>query len=248
MDRLKGKVAIVTGGASGIGAASSRAMVNEGALVVVADVAEEQGSALADELGDSATFQRLDVTDEAGWRQVVAFAEATFGQLSVLVNGAGIGLTHPLANHPRDIWERTLAVNLTGPFLGLVTALEALTRGVPSSVVNISSYAGLNGVSPQHAYTASKHGLTGLTRSAARELAPLGVRVNSVHPGGVATPMIAAFSDQVPTTGLNTLQRVARPEEIAAMIVFLASDESSYSTGSQFSADGGLGAGMTLPG
>src|SRR5271157_1971788 len=215
MDRLKGKVAIVTGGASGIGAASSRAMVNEGALVVVAD--------------------------EAGWRQVVAFAEATFGQLNVLVNGAGIGLTHPLANHPRDIWERTLAVNLTGPFLGLVAALEALTRGVPSSVVNISSYAGLNGVSPQHA-------LTGLTRSAARELAPLGVRVNSVHPGGVATPMIGAFSGQVPTTGLNTLQRVARPEEIAAMIVFLASDESSYSTGSQFSADGGLGAGMTLPG
>jgi 3alpha(or 20beta)-hydroxysteroid dehydrogenase len=247
MGRLDRKVAIVTGGGSGIGAATCRALVNEGARVVVADVADRQGGALAADLSDHAVFQHLDVTDEAAWRQVVGYTEETFGGLNVLVNGAGVTGPHTLVEHPRDLWERIISVNLTGPFLGLSTAARALARSAPASVINISSYAGLNGVSPSHGYTASKHGLTGLTKSAARELAPLGIRVNSIHPGGVATPFIGAAARQARTTGLNTLARLARPEEIAALIVFLASDESSYSTGSQFVADGGLGNGMSLP-
>jgi len=247
MGRLDRKVAIVTGGASGIGAATCRALVGEGARVVVADLADRQGGALAADLSDHAVFQHLDVTDEAAWRQAVRRAEDTFGILNVLVNGAGATGPHTLVNHPRDLWERILSVNLTGPFLGLSTAAEALARSAPASVINISSYAGLNGVSPSHGYTASKHGLTGLTKSAAREFAPLGIRVNSIHPGGVATPFIGAAAEQARTTGLDTLKRLARPEEIAALIVFLASDESSYSTGSQFVADGGLSTGMSLP-
>lgn len=247
MGRLDRKVAIVTGGASGIGGATCRALVGEGARVVVADVNDRQGGALGADLSDHAVFQHLDVTDEAAWRQAVRCAEDTFGVLNVLVNGAGATGPHTLVNHPRDLWERILSVNLTGPFLGLSTAAEALARSAPASVINISSYAGLNGVSPSHGYTASKHGLTGLTKSAALEFAPLGIRVNSIHPGGVATPFIGAAAEQARTTGLDTLKRLARPEEIAALIVFLASDESSYSTGSQFVADGGLSTGMSLP-
>ncbi|MGB9302528.1 MAG: SDR family NAD(P)-dependent oxidoreductase [Mycobacterium sp.] len=247
MGRLDRKIAIVTGGASGIGAATSRALVAQGARVVVADVADRQGAALAADVGEHAVFQHLDVTDEAAWCRVVRYTEETFGVLNVLVNGAGVTGPHTLVNHPRQLWEHILEVNLTGPFLGLSTAAEALARSAPASVINVSSYAGLNGVSPSHGYTASKHGLTGLTKSAAREFAPLGIRVNSIHPGGVATPFIGAAAEQARTTGLNTLQRLARPEEIAALIVFLASDESSYCTGSQFVADGGLSTGMSLP-
>jgi 3alpha(or 20beta)-hydroxysteroid dehydrogenase len=182
MGRLDGKVVIVTGGASGIGAATSRALVAQGARVVVADVADRQGAALAADVGEHAVFQHLDVTDEAAWCRVVRYTEETFGVLNVLVNGAGVTGPHTLVNHPRQLWEHILEVNLTGPFLGLSTAAEALARSAPASVINVSSYAGLNGVSPSHGYTASKHGLTGLTKSAAREFAPLGIRVNSIHP------------------------------------------------------------------
>lgn len=246
MSRLEGKVALITGAASGIGAATARMYVAEGARVMLADLDDEAGGALAEELGAAATFVHLDVTDEAQWKRAVELARDQWGRLNILVNSAGVLLRGTLKEYKRDTWNSSLAVNLTGPFLGISESLALLKESHPSSIVNISSFAGIRGVGGQPAYTASKWGLTGLTKAAALELTDAGVRVNSVHPGGVRTPMIAA--DLTGATDYfagnpNTLARPAEPEEIAALIVFLGSDESSFSTGAEFIADGGISAG-----
>jgi 3alpha(or 20beta)-hydroxysteroid dehydrogenase len=253
VNRLAGKIAIITGAASGIGAATARAFVAEGAFVVLGDLADEAGARLANELGDRAVFVHLDVTDEDQWDKAVQTARATFGGLSVLVNSAGVLLPSTILDYNRDYWDKSLSVNLTGPFVGMSKCIAALRESAPSSIVNISSYAGIRGVAGQTAYTASKWGLTGLTKAAALELTDSGVRANSVHPGGVRTPMIAEqfaesethFADA--TLAADSLTRSAEPEEIAALIVFLASNESSFSTGAEFIADGGISAGMKLP-
>ncbi|MGW0176766.1 SDR family oxidoreductase [Rhodococcus sp. NPDC003322] len=248
MDRLQEKVALVTGGASGIGAATCRAFVREGAQVLIADVADGAGRALAEDLGPSATFVHLDVTDDVQWRDVVHVARERFGRLNILVNAAGILRAAPLDAYDRAAWDLTIAINLTGPFIGMSVAVELLEQSRPSSVVNISSYAGIRGVAGQPAYTASKFGLTGLTKSAAIELADRGVRVNSVHPGGVRTPMIAAALEAAAEFldgATSTLIRPAEPDEISSLITYLASDESSYSTGAEFVVDGGMSAGMS---
>jgi 3alpha(or 20beta)-hydroxysteroid dehydrogenase len=244
MARLDGKVALVTGAARGIGAETVRGLVAEGARVVATDVLDGEGRALVAGLGDAAVFVPHDVTIPDQWDTAVATAKERFGGLDVLVNNAGIADFGPLADYPRERWDRIIAVNLTSVFLGMQAALPLLreSRRHPS-VVNVSSTAGLQGYPALAGYVASKWGVRGLTKSAAIELAPAGIRVNSVHPGAVRTPM---------TEGLDLTQshvamtRVGEPVEIAGLIVYLAGDESTFCTGAEFVADGGELAGLPL--
>lgn len=239
--RLTGKVALVTGGARGMGAAHARAIVAEGGRVMVADVRDAEGTALVDELGDAAAYVHLDVTDVEQWREAVGRTVETFGSLNVLVNNAGITTFGRIGEYTREDWDLTLAIDLTGAFLGMTAAIGALRAHAPSSIINISSTAGLQGSAELHGYTAAKWGLRGLTKSVAMEVGADGIRVNSVHPGVIHTPMIEGYD--VSSLGGGALGRGAQPEEVAQMIVFLASDESSFSTGAEFVIDGGITAG-----
>jgi 3alpha(or 20beta)-hydroxysteroid dehydrogenase len=235
--RLEGKVAIISGGARGQGECEARRFVAEGARVVVADVLDGEGETVTRSLGDAATYAHLDVTRAADWAATVDACLAAFGDPTVLVNNAGIlGLT-PIRGGTEAEFRRILDVNLVGAFLGVQAVAEAMIAAGGGSIVNVSSVAGLRGAPGMSAYSASKFGLRGLTKTAAVELAPFGIRVNSVHPGGVATPMLAGVDD----SGFadRPIPRKATAEEIANLVLFLASDESSFSTGSEFVADGG---------
>ena len=250
MNRLAGKTAIISGAARGMGAAEARMFVSEGAKVVVADMRDDEGARLVAELGAAAEYVHLDVTDEAEWAHALAFTERVFGRPDVLVNNAGILRYSPILAMAKTDFEEILAVNLIGPFLGMKVVGAAMAAGAGGSIVNVSSTGGLIGMSMIGGYVASKWGLRGLTKSAALELGRSGIRVNSVHPGGVRTPMTdpdgtgAAISDEL--FAAQPISRIGRPEEIAALVTFLASDESSYSTGSEFVADGGAVAGQDL--
>ena len=237
MGRVGDKVAIITGGAQGMGAADARMLVAEGAKVVIADILDEPGQALADELGDAARYVHLDVSDEEQWQAAVDAAVTAFGKVNVLVNNAGIVQVAPLKSLDVDKWNRVLAVNLTGAMLGIKAVLGPMTEAGGGSIINVSSIEGMRGASWVHSYVASKWGLRGLTKSAALELAPDNIRVNSLHPGFIRTPMTKHFPDDVVGTPLG---RPGKPEEVATFVVFLASDESSFSTGSEFVVDGGL--------
>lgn len=237
MGRVEGKVALVSGGARGMGASHSRALVREGAKVVIADLLDAEGAALAAELGENATFIHLDVTKPDEWDAAVAHATSTFGSLSVLVNNAGIANGAALHEFTDQMWSTIIGINLSGVFYGMRAAAPALAATGNASIINISSVEGLRGSPGLHGYVAAKFGVRGLTKSVAVELAAAGVRVNSVHPGLIETPMttgIDAARLQIP------LGRAAKPEEVSNLVLFLASDESSYSTGSEFVIDGGL--------
>ena len=230
MDRVQGKVALVSGAARGIGAAHARALVAEGAKVVIGDLLDDLGKALAEELGANASYIHLDVTQPEDWKAAVTHAVATFGGLHVLVNNAGIATGAPITEFPLDIWRKTLDINLTGVFLGMQAA-----------IINISSVEGLRGSAGLHAYVATKFAVRGLTKSVALDVARFGIRVNSIHPGLIETDMtknIKASALQIP------MGRSAQPAEVAKLMLFLASDESSYSTGAEFVIDGGLTAGV----
>jgi len=237
MGRVDDKVAIITGGAQGMGAADARMLVAEGAKVVIGDILDEPGQALADELGDAARYVHLDVSDEEQWQAAVDAALAAFGKVNVLVNNAGIVQVAPLKSLDVDKWNRVLAVNLTGAMLGIKAVLGPMKDAGGGSIINVSSIEGMRGASWVHSYVASKWGLRGLTKSAALELAPDNIRVNSLHPGFIRTPMTKHFPDDMVGTPLG---RPGKPEEVATFVVFLASDESSFSTGSEFVVDGGL--------
>lgn len=239
--RLAGKVALVSGGARGLGEAMVRAMVAQGARVVVGDLLDEEGEALARELGDAAAFTHLDVTSRDDWARAVALTTERFGGLSVLVNNAGIASFGEIGEYPPEQWDRIIAINLTGVFNGIHAAVDALRASAPSSIINLSSTAGLQGYAALPGYTASKYGVRGLTKSVALDLGAHGVRCNSVHPGSVATPMTAGLDASQKHVAMH---RVGQPVEIANLVVFLASDESSYSTGAEFVADGGETAGL----
>ncbi|MDQ0790802.1 SDR family oxidoreductase [Streptomyces sp. B3I8] len=241
MDRLATKVALISGGARGMGAAHARAIVAEGGRVVIGDVRDEEGEHLARELGPTALYAHLDVTSAEAWEAAVALAEREFGSLSALVNNAGITNFGAIGKYSEQDWETVLRINLTGCFLGITAALPALKRATPSSIVNISSTAGLQGSAELHGYTAAKWGVRGLTKSVAMEVGVDGVRVNSVHPGVVHTPMISGYD--VSALGGGALGRGAEPEEISALVVYLVSDESSFVTGAEFVIDGGMTAG-----
>jgi 3alpha(or 20beta)-hydroxysteroid dehydrogenase len=242
MGCLDGKVAIITGAARGQGAAAARLFVAEGARVVIADVNDEPGKELAQELGDAAYYRHLDVSAEDEWDAVVGEAVEVLGGLHVLVNNAGVLHFSALAETTMADYERVIRVNQFGTFLGMRAASRVMTAG--GSIVNLSSVEGVAGMPYVVAYTASKFAIRGMTKVAALELGPKGIRVNSVHPGMIDTKMVQDAIgghevDLTPVTNKLALRRVGRAEEIAQLVLFLASDRSSYSTGSEFIADGG---------
>ncbi|HEU5024462.1 MAG TPA: glucose 1-dehydrogenase [Spirillospora sp.] len=236
MGRVDGKIALISGGARGIGAASARALVAEGAKVVLGDILDEEGKAVADELGDAARYVHLDVTNPDDWAAAVQAAIAEFGGLNVLFNNAGIANGAAINRFKLEKWQKIIDINLTGPFLGIRAAADALIAAGGGSIINTSSIEGLRGTSWAHGYVASKWGLRGLTKSVAMELAPHGVRVNSLHPGLIRTPLTEGIPDDMIPVPLG---RPGVPEDVASFVVFLASDESSYATGSEFVIDGG---------
>ncbi len=237
MGRVDGKVALISGGARGMGASHARLLVEEGAKVVIGDILDEQGKTLADEIGDAARYVHLDVTQLDQWEDAVATATGEFGKLNVLVNNAGIVALGQLKSFDLAKWQKVIDVNLTGTFLGMRVAVEPMTAAGGGSIINVSSIEGLRGAPLVHPYVASKWAVRGLAKSAALELAPLNIRVNSVHPGFIRTPMTAHLPDNMVTIPLG---RPAESREVSTFIVFLASDESSYATGSEFVMDGGL--------
>jgi 3alpha(or 20beta)-hydroxysteroid dehydrogenase len=247
LSRLGGKVAVITGAARGMGAATARAFVAEGAHVVLVDKRDDLGSALADELGDSAVYESADVTDEAAWSGISSLAVERFGGVDVLVNNAGIIRVKPLLETDLELFHKVLDTNLVSAFLGIRTLAPLIADRGGGSIVNVSSPQGIEGRLDMSAYTASKFGVRGLTRTAAIELGPLGIRVNCVVPGPVRTAMTErkgwTDDDYDRAYGGYPLARMGRPEEVAAVTVFLASDESSFCTGADFVADGGVLAG-----
>ncbi len=241
MSRLAGKVAIITGAAQGMGAAHAKLFVAHGAKVVLTDLNEEKGQAFAAELGENALFVKQNVTSEEDWAAVIAKAEEAFGPVNVLVNNAGITMAKNMLDVTVEEYRRIVEINQVSVFLGMKAVAPSMMKAGGGSIVNISSMNGL--VAGAIGYTDTKFAVRGMTKAAALNLAPMGIRVNSVHPGVIATPMVVQedtkaaveeFSKHIP------LKRVAQPEEVSNMVLFLASDESSYSTGSEFVIDGGL--------
>lgn len=234
--RMQNKVALISGGARGMGESHARAIVAAGGKVVVGDILADQGEKLVEELGsENAVFTRLDVTNYDDWVDGVELATQKFGRLNVLINNAGIVNMGSLQEYSTNSWDEIIAVNLTGQFLGIKASTAALIASAPSAIVNISSTAGFQGIAELHGYTASKFGVRGLTKSVALELAHQGVRANSVHPGTVSTPMNAGLD----VAGFNPMKRMGDVSEVSNLIIYLTSDESSFVTGAEFVIDGG---------
>jgi len=246
--RLAGKVAIITGAARGQGEAEARRFAAEGAQVVVADVLDAEGEAVAKDIGDAARFVHLDVSSEADWDAAIAAAE-DFGPLTVLVNNAGILRFTSIADTTLDEYLQVIMINQVGTFLGIRAAIAPMQRAGGGSIVNISSIDGIGSKNGLVSYSSSKGAVRSMTKTAALELGQWGIRVNSVHPGGVWTPMIGDVPAEPFDMGHQhlPLRRASRPEEIASMVVFLASDEASYCTGGEFVVDGGWLAGDINP-
>ena len=249
MKRFENQTVIITGGARGMGASHSRGFVAEGANVVIADVLEQEGKALAEQLGGQAIFSRLDVTNEKDWAATVAAAENAFGPVSVLVNNAGIVRFARLEETTPAVWHQVMDVNLTGQYLGIRAVASSMRKAGGGAIVNISSGAGFVGTVGLGAYVASKWAVRGLTKTAALELGHDNIRVNSVHPGPVRTPILAPGAPDAAATaavmagagGMSSGNpRIAEPEELTRLVLFVASSEASFSTGSEFIADGGL--------
>ena len=243
MGRLDGKVALISGGARGIGAAMARRFLEEGASAVVGDVLDDDGAALAAELGERLRYVHLDVTRPEDWDASVNQAVTAFGGLSILVNNAGIVNFGRIDEYPHEQWARIIDVNLTGVFNGIKAAAPALARSGSSSIINVSSIAGIRGYENLPGYTAAKFGVRGLTKAAALDLGRDGTRVNSIHPGVVRTPMTDGMTFD---TGHVALHRIGEPVEVADLAVYLAGDESSYVTGAEFVIDGGETAGTVV--
>ncbi|WP_066249969.1 SDR family NAD(P)-dependent oxidoreductase [Neobacillus drentensis] len=243
MGKLDGKVAIITGAAQGMGAMHARKFVEEGAKVVITDLNIEGAKSLADELGENAIAIKLDVSNEENWIEVVAKTEEKFGPVTVLVNNAGIGIFKTLEELTVKDFELTFKVDELGVFLGMQKVFPSMKKAGVGSIVNISSVDGLVSAPTAIAYSASKHAVTGMTKGAATELGQYNIRVNSVHPGIIKTPMaeqgdVAEYLKQLEQD--IPLRRRADVEEVSNLVIYLASDDSSYSTGSQFVVDGGM--------
>jgi 3alpha(or 20beta)-hydroxysteroid dehydrogenase len=248
---LNGVVALVTGAARGMGAEHVRGLVRAGARVVATDVLDDDGAALQaaiaaapQEGNGTMTYRHLDVTDAAGWQAVVDETEATLGPIGVLVNNAGIVTFGSIDGLSVADWQRTIDINLTGVWLGMHHVVPSMKRAGGGSIVNISSTAGLQGYANLGAYVASKWGVRGLTKTAALELGAFGIRVNSIHPGPIRTPMIAGLPDDM--AAAQPIARVGEPAEVTAMLMFIV-QEATYSTGHEFIVDGGAIIGQLAP-
>ena len=242
--RLEGKVAIISGGSRGMGAAEARMFAREGAKVVIGDLLEEEGIKVVSEIGESggeALFVTLDVTDESSWQSAVSAAVERFGKVDILVNNAAILRTQGLLETTEEIWDEVMDINVKGTFLGAKTVIPEMRKAGGGSIINISSGAGITGSRRNTAYHASKGAVRIFTKSAAIQYAGENIRVNSVHPGPVDTDMLASSlaADDARRPEDVPLGRYGRPEEVAYGVLYLASDESSFVTGSEVVIDGG---------
>lgn len=247
MARLDGKVALITGAARGQGEAEARRFVAEGAKVVLGDVLDEDGRRVAASLGDRAVWCRHDVSQEASWAGFVEAAKSRFGRIDVLVNNAGVLGIAPIASITLEQYMRVINVNQVGCLLGMRAVIPAMAEAGRGSIVNVASTCGLEGTAGLVAYVSSKFAIRGMTKTAALELGRVGIRVNAICPGGIDTPM-GRGDDFVNVDAGNVfaslpLGRIGRTDEVAALAVFLASDEASYCTGADFVVDGGMLAG-----
>ena len=245
MSRLAGKIAIITGASQGMGMAHARAFVAQGAKVVLGDLNEQGGKALASELGPNAVFVKQDVARAEDWQAILREGEQRFGAVNVLVNNAGIlGKLAATTELPEAEFLRVCAVNQTAVFLGMQTVLPGMIKAGGGSIVNISSIAGLVAIygAPNLAYVASKFAVRGMTKQVAVEYGAKNIRVNSVHPGYIKTPMMVAATDESGGEALTQipLRRMAEASEVSNLVVFLASDESAFITGTEHVIDGGM--------
>ena len=246
--RLEGKIALITGAASGIGRATAHAFVREGATVVLADINVAAGAAAAAELGPRASFVELDVTSEDAWRATISGITARFGALHILVNDAGASPHDDIEHLELDLWRKVIALNLESVVLGCKYGVPALAAGGGGSIVNLSSVAGSRGAADYASYGAAKAGVRNLTKSVALYCARqrYNIRCNSIHPGSVDTPILDADKALHGAAAITSrernipMHRLGRPEEVANAILFLASDEASYITGTELYVDGGL--------
>lgn len=236
MNRFSSTVALVSGGARGMGASHVRGLVAEGARVVFGDVLDVEGKALASELGTTVRYVHLDVTDASQWGHAVQTSEREFGPVTLLVNNAGIVAYGGIDSMAPEDFRRVIDINLTGTWLGMHATVASLKKAKGGAIINISSTAGLMGYASIGAYTASKWGVRGLTKSAALELGPFGIRVMSIHPGPITTPMTAGMGDGM--TASQPIARFGTVEEVTRLMLFMAS-EATYSTGSEWVIDGG---------
>ncbi|HPT70425.1 MAG TPA: glucose 1-dehydrogenase [Syntrophomonas sp.] len=243
MGKLDGKVAIITGAASGMGVRHAERFVEEGAKVVLADIATEDGQKLADKLGANAKFFTMDVACSDKWNEIVKFTETTFGPIDVLVNNAGIGIFKLMDDLTEADFKKTMDVNALSIFLSLKAVVPSMKKAGGGSIVNISSVDGLRGAATATAYCASKFAVDGITKCAAIELGTAKIRVNTVNPGIIKTPMaeqgeiaeiIAELEQGVP------MKRAGTTDEASNLVIFLASDDSTYCTGAEFVIDGGM--------
>lgn len=253
MGRLVSKVCLITGAGRGLGAAVCGWMVNEGATVVAADIDTASGAACAEALGPRASFVQLDVTSEESWNTAVSGMLDKFGRIDVLVNNAGLLWIGPLIGSSLDEYHRVVAVNQTGPYLGMRAVLPGMVEAGSGSIVNVSSMNGIRGMPGQSVYCATKHAVIGMTRSVALEVAATGVRVNAVCPGAMDTPMIEEADlgvvDQSNSDTLKSLvplRRLASATEVAEVVGFLASDAASYCSGAEFVVDGAWTSGLAF--
>ncbi|MFF2480333.1 SDR family NAD(P)-dependent oxidoreductase [Paenibacillus sp. NPDC058071] len=242
MGKLTGKVAIVTGGSRGQGAAHVRAFIEEGAKVAFTDILVEQGEALAKELGANALFIQQDVSNPADWERVVEATESAFGPVNVLVNNAGVAFLKEIRDTTVEEFQRVVNINQVSVFLGMKAVLPSMERAGSGSIINVSSAAGDKGIPGNVAYGGTKYAIRGMSRVAALEFVPYNIRVNTIMPGVIQTPMVG---DPDPDRVANIvagipMKRLASPEEVSKLAVFLASDDSSYSTGADFVVDGGF--------
>ena len=243
MGRLDGKVAFITGGARGQGLEAAKLFVREGARVVLGDVLDTEGKEAANAIGDSAHFVHLDVTNEEDWRTAVNETENQFGDISILLNMAGILKFGKITEQPLAEYMSVINVNQVGVFLGMRAVFESMKRAGGGSIINVSSVEGLRGSVGLAAYTASKFAVRGMTKVAAGEFGKYGIRVNSIHPGVIDTAMLRAQTGDIDLNAVFKrgvpLRRTGTPEDIANMALFLASDESTYCSGAEFVVDGG---------